>query len=323
MNTVPTSPPYVKPHICIATPCYGGQVFQNYFLSIIALIYAVERRKDIDLSFIVRGGDSLITRSRNSIVAEFLATPKYTHLLWIDADIGFSPEAVYRLIQSGHEIAAGVYPLKAFTFPDEIPAQSKDDLFTRYTTYPFNPIGPTFKVENGFVEVKDAPTGLMMIQRGVFYKMIQQYPHLKYKPDRQVGLEKLAATIDDSYYNLFDTFIDEQGRYLSEDYAFCRLWQQMGGKVYVDADSKLTHQGSHQYQGDFNKMLAFRYVRSDPQAVPAAPPVQQAPQAPPPILSTGQTLDGLPKPAAATAIPVPSPVADEAPAPKAKKKASR
>src|ERR1700748_2080913 len=102
MNTNPTPTSYVKPHICIATPCYGGQVFQNYFLSIIALIYAVERRKDIDLSFIVRGGDSLITRSRNSIVAEFLSQPKYTHLLWVDADIGFSPEAVYRLIQSGH-----------------------------------------------------------------------------------------------------------------------------------------------------------------------------------------------------------------------------
>jgi hypothetical protein len=271
LDAAPTQPPaqvapvYQKPHICIATPCYGGQVFQNYFLSIIGLIYAVERRKDIDLSFIVRGGDSLITRSRNSIVAEFLSEPKYTHLLWIDADIGFSPEAVYRLLQSGHEIAAGVYPLKAFTFPDIIPEQSKDELMLRYTTYPFNPIGNTFKVENGFVEVKDAPTGLMMIQRGVFHKMISSYGHLKYKPDRQVGLERLAAKIDDCYYNFFDTIVDDEGRYLSEDYAFCRLWQKIGGKVYCDADSKLTHQGSHQYQGDFQKMLSFRYTRSENQ----------------------------------------------------------
>jgi len=262
---VQAAPLQQKPHICIATPCYGGQVFQNYFLSIIGLIYAVERRKDIDLSFIVRGGDSLITRSRNSIVAEFLSEPKYTHLLWIDADIGFSPEAVYRLLQSGREIAAGVYPLKAFTFPDVIPEQTKDELMLRYTTYPFNPIGNTFKVENGFVEVKDAPTGLMMIQRGVFNKMVEAYPNLKYKPDRQVGLERLAAKIDDCYYNFFDTFVDAEGRYLSEDYAFCRLWQLLGGKVYCDADSKLTHQGSHQYQGDFQKMLSYRYTRSEPQ----------------------------------------------------------
>lgn len=262
VSTAPAAPTTKKPHICVATPCYGGQVFQNYFLSIISLIYAVERRKDVDISFIVRGGDSLITRSRNSIVAEFLSTPKYTHLLWIDADIGFSPDAVYRLLQSDYDIAAGVYPLKAFTFPDEIPAQRKDELLLRYTTYPFNPIGASFKVENGFVEVKDAPTGLMMIKRGVFDKMIESYPELKYKPDHQVGLEKLANQIDNCYYNFFDTFIDETGRYLSEDYAFCRLWQKIGGKVYADAESKLTHQGSHQYQGDFTKMLEYRYTKS-------------------------------------------------------------
>lgn len=252
-----------RPHICIATPCYGGQVFQNYFLSIISLIYAVQRRGDVDLSFIVRGGDSLITRSRNSIVAEFLSQPKYTHLLWIDADIGFSPEAVYRLLGSGHDIAAGVYPLKAFTYPDDIPAQKKEELLLNYTTYPFNPIGPTFQVTNGFVEVKDAPTGLMMIKREVFDRMIEKYPNLKYKPDRQVGLEKLAAQIDNCYYNFFDTIVDDTGRYLSEDYAFCRLWQMIGGKVFCDAESKLTHQGSHQYQGDFGKMLSFRYKRTD------------------------------------------------------------
>jgi hypothetical protein len=268
-------------HLCIATPCYGGQVFQNYLLSLINFIYTVERRKDMDLSFIVRGGDSLITRSRNSIVAEFLSQPAYTHLMWIDADIGFSPEAIYRLLYSGHDIAAGVYPLKAFTFPDEIPAQSKEELFLRYTTYPFNPVGNTFKVENGFVEVKDAPTGLMLIKREVFTKMIAAYPELKYKPDRQIGLEKLADQIDDCYYNFFDTMIDEEGRYLSEDYSFGRLYQRLGGKVFVDAESKLTHQGSHQFQGDFQKMLNYRYTRQDgplPQAV--VPPTSVAPLAP-------------------------------------------
>jgi hypothetical protein len=261
---VATPPAPTKPHICIATPCYGGQVFQNYFLSIIQLIFTVQKRGDVDLSFIVRGGDSLITRSRNSIVAEFLSNEQYTHLLWIDADIGFKPEAVYRLLQSNYEIAAGVYPLKALQFPDVLPAEmTKEEFIGKYTGYPFNPIGTSFQVTNGFVEVKDAPTGLMMIQRPVFEKMIKNYPKLKYKPDHQVGLEKLAGKINDYYYNFFDTFIDEEGRYLSEDYAFCRLWQQIGGKVFCDADSKLSHLGSYQYQGDFAKMLEYRYKRSD------------------------------------------------------------
>lgn len=256
------STPTNRPHICVATPCYGGKVFQNYFLSVINMIYASLETRLFDLSFIVRGGDSLITRSRNSIVAEFLSNEKYTHLLWIDADVGFTPEAVARLLSANVDVVAGIYPLKAYTFPDQIPAMSKQELLSRYTKYPFNPIGQKFKVVNGFAEVKDAPTGLMMIKREVFYKLIESYPELKYKPDYMVGLEGVADKINDYYYNFFDTFIDDEGRYLSEDYAFCRLWQKVGGKVYADTHSKLTHNGSHLFQGDLNATLSLNYKRS-------------------------------------------------------------
>ena len=84
----PSEPTPAGPHICVATPCFGNVVHTNYLASIIKLVSACQRRA-LELSFILRGGDSLITRCRNSIVAEFLATPAYTHLLWVDADIGF------------------------------------------------------------------------------------------------------------------------------------------------------------------------------------------------------------------------------------------
>jgi hypothetical protein len=110
--------------------------------------------------------------------------------------------------------------------------------------------------------------------------MKEAYPNLKYKPDHQVGLESLANKINDHYYNFFDTFVDEEGRYLSEDYAFCRLWQRIGGKVYADANSKLTHTGSYQYQGDFARMLKSRYTEqpaanAQPTTAPVSSPVLQ------------------------------------------------
>ena len=211
----------VKNNIMIGTPCYGGQVFTNYLTSVLGLVITAQKRNDLNLGFRVRGGDSLITRARNSIVAEFLASEQFTHLLWIDADIGFTPDAIYRLINSGHDIAAGIYPLKALTLPDELNG-NRDELFKKHQRYPFNPVDPkNIDVKNGFIEVKDAPTGLMLIKREVLEKMVEAYPELKYNPDRQVGLEGIAAKIADHYYNFFDTFIDESGRYLSEDYAFC------------------------------------------------------------------------------------------------------
>jgi hypothetical protein len=83
----------------------------NYVLSVIPLQReAIAAQMSSDFHY--RPGDSLVTRVRNDCVAFFLSRPQYTHLFWIDADIGFSPAAAFRLLLSGHEIAAGVYPLK-------------------------------------------------------------------------------------------------------------------------------------------------------------------------------------------------------------------
>lgn len=245
-----------KTHVAIATPCYGGQVFQNYLLSIIKLIYACERY-GVTLSFIIRGGDSLIPRTRNSIVAEFMATDVYTHLLWVDADIGFEPEAVFRLLRADRDVAAGVYPLKRLNFPETIPeGMNRQQFDARYTRYPFNPVGKTFKIDaDGFIEVLDAPTGLMLIKRQVLFTMADAYPDLKIIADDMPGLEHIKDKIKQYDYRFFDVMTETNGRYLSEDYAFSRRWQNIGGKIFIDAASNLTHQGSHIYTGNFLESL--------------------------------------------------------------------
>lgn len=244
-------------HIAIATPCYGGQVFQNYFMSIINLIFDANKT-NLKLSFIIRGGDSLIPRTRNSIVAEFMATPQYTHLLWIDADIGFTVDQIYRLILADRDVVAGVYPLKKIKWPDGgVPAHTtQEDFESLYTGYPFNPIGSEATIDNeGFVEVLDAPTGMMMIKREALEKMIKAYPGLRYIADDMLGLEGLKDKIANYHYRFFDVMTEENGRYLSEDYAFCRRWQNIGGRIFVDVRSDLSHQGGHLYRGNLLKSL--------------------------------------------------------------------
>ena len=60
----------------------------------------------------MRDGDALITRARANLVTLFLDDPTATHLLFVDADIGFAPDQVFRLIESGADVVAGVYPIK-------------------------------------------------------------------------------------------------------------------------------------------------------------------------------------------------------------------
>jgi hypothetical protein len=47
----------------------------------------------------------------------------------------------------------------------------------------------------------------------------------------------------------------DSGRYLSEDYAFCRRWRDMGGKIWVDLDCKLVHLGQHLFGGELAESL--------------------------------------------------------------------
>ncbi|WP_035201303.1 hypothetical protein [Agrobacterium tumefaciens] len=59
-----------------------------------------------------------------------------------------------------------------------------------------------------------------------------------------------------SLRGLFDTMIEPGARrFLSKDYAFCRRWRDLGGKLHVDVTAKLSHMGQHRYQGDFAETL--------------------------------------------------------------------
>src|ERR1700712_4496160 len=99
-------------HLKVATPCFGGQVSSIYAGSIFHLQRAVRSRPDFDLTVLMRDGDALITRARANLVTLFLNDPTATHLLFVDADIGFTPDPVFRLIESGADVVAGAYPIK-------------------------------------------------------------------------------------------------------------------------------------------------------------------------------------------------------------------
>jgi hypothetical protein len=232
--------PVEPKRILIATPCYGGQVTEGYLQSILNLIKEAWVR-GVDVDVYTSAGDSLVTRARNDAVNTFLTHEKnYTHLMFIDADIIFTWDNFERLLNSGKEIAAGMYPLKTINWDRILNREfpSKVEMVAETLEVVINMAGEV--EEGGFAPCLDAGTGFMLIERGVFEKMMVAYPERKYTKD---GLG------DDSTetFAFFDTMIHE-GRYLSEDYFFCRQWQQLGGFVYVDMRTTvLVHQGVHRF----------------------------------------------------------------------------
>ena len=99
-------------NLVVATPSFGGQISILYAASLLKLQKALRRYRGVNLKILFKDGDALITRARASLIAQFLDDPDATHLLFIDADIGFEPEQVLRLIQCGAPMCAAVYPIK-------------------------------------------------------------------------------------------------------------------------------------------------------------------------------------------------------------------
>jgi hypothetical protein len=242
-------------YLMVATPCFGGQLTVAYVNSVLALQRACLAR-GIKINFNMRIGEALITRARADMVAEFLRTDA-THLLFIDADIGFAPEQVFRLLAFDADMTAAAYPFKRIDWEKARQAvqRGRTDVEAAILDYVFYPDGTgPMEARNDFVRVRYTGTGFLMMRRSALTRMCEAHPELRYK-----AAQREADLVKDGPYNhaLFECMIDpENGLYLSEDYAFCQRWRELGGAIWLDIRSKLTHYGTHAFKGDLEKQFS-------------------------------------------------------------------
>jgi len=235
--------------IFLSTPCYGGLCLQAYAESVLKLQMLCAQR-NIQLLLDTTENESLVHRARNIAVARFMQKTEATHFLFIDADIHFQPESVIRLLESDYDVSCAVYPKKVVMWDQaEQAVKTGNDLAKASASLVMNFRYAQTQIKDGFAEVLDGPTGFLMIKRDVFTRMFEAYPELNCKNDHQ------NRDFDD-YCAVFDCMIDPTNRrYLSEDYAFCRRWQMMGGKIYADVTTTLGHVGNIRFVGKMDDRL--------------------------------------------------------------------
>jgi len=251
---MPAAPTFDTVNLVVATPCFGGQVSALYAASLFKLQKRVREYKDFNLKVLFKDGDALITRARASLLSQFLDDPSATHLLFVDADIGFEEKQVLRLIECGAEMCAAVYPIKRIDWDKvkSIIKTARPNPAAAALQYVFEVDNPNAVTEKGgFVKVRYAGTGFLMIRRGALERMCERYPRLQYKRDHSVD----AATESDNRFALFECMIAEDGTYLSEDFAFCKRWTDMGGEIWADLDSRLDHVGPMTFRGELSSQF--------------------------------------------------------------------
>jgi len=254
-----------KCKLFVATPMYGGNCAEPYFRSCIQLITFFNKHQ-LNLAFGTIANESLVTRARNVLVNYFLSS-NYTHLLFIDGDIEFNVEDVLKLYAHDKDVVVGAYPKKGLNW-NNIKNNIASSPATQYQPHELAAMGAdyainfkfvdrdarTVAVEDGLIKLHDAGTGFMMIKREVILKMMEYYPELKYNNDVAINNPNLG----DNFYALFDTMIDPKDRrYLSEDYTFCRRWQDMGGDIHLDPSISLNHYGHFCFSGNPAAIIEF------------------------------------------------------------------
>jgi hypothetical protein len=234
-----------KIKIFLATPMYGGNC-TGVFVQSLMDMSGILSSKGIRLSCAFMFNESLITRARNNLVSQFLETDN-THLLFIDADQQWRGSDIYHMIMADREIIVGMCPKKEINWGSVKAAalRGEEDLSKFTGSFVVNLLDGSASItvpNNQPFEIAAGGTGIMLIKREVFDKMIPTTPIFRNDMSHMPGGKPV--------YRFFTESIDpESKRLLSEDYHFCHEWRKLGGKVWAAPWCKIGHFGTYNFSG--------------------------------------------------------------------------
>lgn len=228
-ENLPASKPFSGLSIQFSCPCGDGKydrLFVTGFHN--AACVLIEMGARIDFAEMPFCADLALARSK--IFGNFLRS-SHSHLLMIDSDMGFDAYDVSRLILAKMDFVGAAGPKKKY--PIEFAANNCDDEGN------FLPIN--YDPDTGLIESTEVGMAFVLITRSCAQQIADSYPDLKFPGDG--GLDEWAV---------FDPMFCGSGqkrRRLSEDFAFCHRWRNIGGKIYLLPDIRLTHTGTHTWEG--------------------------------------------------------------------------
>lgn len=213
--------------VLVCTPAYDGKVDTGYSQSLAEAAFCSPLYM-VKMNASVMGNGAFIDLARNIFVKMFLEKfPDATHLFFIDADLQFPPNAFIGLVRSGLPICAGVYRRR----------QEPEDYPCKFSEHPEK--GGLW-VEDDWVMMDRVPTGFLCISRKVLEEMAADARQLKIKDQ------------DGPVPELFYTKIDDEGRFVGEDFCFCDDYVAKYGKpIPVWTNIDFVHGGHAGNLADF------------------------------------------------------------------------
>jgi hypothetical protein len=265
----------------IATPAYGEIFYAPYLHSVLALAKLAHKDK-WDFSF-ESVSYAEVSEARNYLVTRFFDKTDATHLLFIDADMGFPARLVPDMLGIAKPVVGVVAPKRQINLQRlaDLARSERDTARVLAKAHEFvvRPLRSSAPVHNGFVEVEACGAGILLIERGCIAALIHQAPDLSDTTSR--GRTPLTRALP-RLIRVFDPVVRSDGARLSEDFAFCHRWRTLcGGEVWASVRHPITHVGLHHF--------AARFSDARPTTEPARPRVVIRPK-------MGKTVKGQMEP---------------------------
>jgi hypothetical protein len=220
----------------VATPTYSGAIAFECAQSMqVATVLCLARGVLLDWVFV--NGFSLIQCARDYLTAEFLSRPEFTHLLWLDDDLGFDPDAIGKLIDSDRDAVGGVYPVK-------------NDSSDRFL---YQPLGPAV---GNLQPVARLPGGFVLVKRPAVEAVARRCEHYQvpFGDETRMTPHVFDVVLIDDPANPGTKIL--QG----EDYLFCQRLGEAGFALYARTDIHFSHIGRHAWSGRLSDQQRARTV---------------------------------------------------------------
>ena len=215
----------------IATPAQDGKLHIPYAYSMSETLFAL-RMHGVAVSTHIAPGGSALTATRNQIIEAFWnSKDQETHLLCIDADLGWPAQGVLAMLDADRDFIAGVYPARLPAENSPLPADSEE--------YMWRPaLRPDMKLiqDGNLLKADYVPAGFIMLSRAHIGRMRNQLRHLKCTPKNPNVINPFRG------YGFFHDGVFE-GEWWGEDFTFCRYAREAGAEIWVDPMIQFSHAG--------------------------------------------------------------------------------
>lgn len=205
--------------ILLATPSYSGDYCSAYVRSVVAATKDLAAH-GVKTLHITLDGLHWIDIARDALAALFLRSD-CTHMLQIDADVGFPADAARQLLAHDVDIVGGAYPCKS-------------DEARVYPARVGERVGSLLRSEG-------LPGGFMLVSRDVIERMSNGAPRYP------------VATLDYGVIDCAPLYTREMRAdgYTGEDFMFCRRAIAAGFDCWLEPDITFEHVGRKAWRGNY------------------------------------------------------------------------